>query len=91
MQEMVLGVVGTFKDHRSLALTLQDSEHIARKLGLLIMALILFILVVSETSVNPPLRYSSLQGQFKSLVVGATEGAGRLQSPIYRKGGRGRG
>ena len=54
-QEMVLGVVGTFKDHRSLALTLQDSDHIARKLGLLIMTLILFILVVSEISPPPPL------------------------------------
>ncbi|CAM9436697.1 unnamed protein product, partial [Scytosiphon promiscuus] len=44
-EEMVLGVVNTFKDHRSLAHTLQDSEHIARKLGLIIMAVILFILV----------------------------------------------
>eukprot|EP00752_Nemacystus_decipiens_P002553 g2394.t1 len=43
-EEMVLGVVGTFKDHRSLAHTLQDSEHIARKLGLIIMWVILFIL-----------------------------------------------
>lgn len=43
---MILGVVGTFKDHRSLALTLQDSEHIARKLGLIIMGVILFILTV---------------------------------------------
>ncbi|CAN0448481.1 unnamed protein product [Ectocarpus sp. 12 AP-2014] len=41
---MVLGVVGTFKDHRSLAHTLQDSEHIAQKLGLIIMCVILFIL-----------------------------------------------
>lgn len=46
-KEMVLGVVGTFKDHRSLAHTLQDSEHIARKLGLIIMWVILFILFVS--------------------------------------------
>ena len=44
---MVLGVVGTFKDHRSLANTLRDSEHIARKLGLIIMWLILFVLFVS--------------------------------------------
>eukprot|EP00903_Cladosiphon_okamuranus_P016946 g15621.t1 len=43
-EEMVLGVVGTFKDHRSLAHTLQDSEHIARKLGLIFMWVILFIL-----------------------------------------------
>ncbi|CAN0079349.1 unnamed protein product, partial [Ectocarpus fasciculatus] len=43
-EEMVLGVVGTFKDHRSLAHTLQDSEHIAQKLGLIIMCVILFIL-----------------------------------------------
>ncbi|CAM9445900.1 unnamed protein product, partial [Ectocarpus sp. 13 AM-2016] len=42
--EMVLGVVDTFKDHRSLAHTLHDSEHIARKLGLIIFWLILFIL-----------------------------------------------
>lgn len=48
-KEMVLGVVGTFKDHRSLAHTLQDSEHIARKLGLIIMGAILFILFVSDT------------------------------------------
>ena len=54
MQEMVLGVVGTFKDHRSLALTLQDSEHIAQKLGLLVMTLVVFILVVSERSPPPP-------------------------------------
>lgn len=51
LQEMAAGVVGTFKDHRSLALTLQDSEHIARKLGLIIMGVILFILMVSM-SVN---------------------------------------
>ncbi|CAM9410579.1 unnamed protein product [Ectocarpus sp. 8 AP-2014] len=42
--EMVLGVVDTFKDHRSLAHTLHDSEHIARKLGLIIFWLILFVL-----------------------------------------------
>ncbi|CAM9538462.1 unnamed protein product [Ectocarpus fasciculatus] len=42
--EMVLGVVDTFKDHRSLAHTLHDSEHIARKLGLIILWLILFVL-----------------------------------------------
>lgn len=48
VKEMVLGVVGTFKDHRSLARTLQDSEHIAQKLGLIIMCVILFILFVSE-------------------------------------------
>ncbi|CAM9114135.1 unnamed protein product [Ectocarpus sp. 4 AP-2014] len=42
--EMVLGVVDTFKDHRSLAHTLHDSEHIARKLGLIIFWLTLFIL-----------------------------------------------
>ena len=54
MQEMVLGVVGIFKDHRSLALSLKDGEDIARKLSLLIMTLILFILVVSERS-PPPL------------------------------------
>lgn len=48
-QEMVLGVVGTFKDHRSLARTLQDSEHIARKLGLIVMGVILFILFVSAS------------------------------------------
>lgn len=48
VKEMVLGVVGTFKDHRSLAHTLQDSEHIAQKLGLIIMCVILFILFVSE-------------------------------------------
>ncbi|CAM9436554.1 unnamed protein product [Scytosiphon promiscuus] len=44
-QEMVLGVVNTFKDHRSLAHTLKDSEHIARKLGLIIMAVVFFVLV----------------------------------------------
>ncbi|CAN0388250.1 unnamed protein product, partial [Laminaria digitata] len=42
---MVMGVVQAFEDHRSLAHTLQDSEHIARKLGLIIMGVILFILM----------------------------------------------
>lgn len=46
---MVLGVVDTFKDHRSLAHTLHDSEHIARKLGLIIFWLILFVLAVSAS------------------------------------------
>ena len=90
MQEMVLGVVGTFKDHRSLALTLQDSEHIARKLGLLIMTLIFFILIVSATPVNAPLRYSSLQGQLKSLVVGAMEGGRQAAILNILQRGRGR-
>ena len=43
---MVMGVVRAFKDHRSLARTLQDSEHVAQKLGLIIMGVILFILMV---------------------------------------------
>ena len=43
---MVIGVVRAFEDHRSLADTLQDSEHIARKLGLIVMGVILFILMV---------------------------------------------
>eukprot|EP00903_Cladosiphon_okamuranus_P016945 g15620.t1 len=43
-EEMVLGVVETFRDHRSLANTLRDSEHIARKLGLIIMWLINVVL-----------------------------------------------
>ena len=54
MQEMVYGVVGTFQDHRSLALTLQDSEHVARKLGLLLMTLVIFILVVSDGNPTSP-------------------------------------
>ena len=54
MQEMVHGVVGTFQDHRSLALTLQDSEHVARKLGLIFMTLVIFILVVSDGHPTPP-------------------------------------
>ncbi|CAM9328231.1 unnamed protein product [Pylaiella littoralis] len=44
-EEMVVGVVGVFRDHRSLVATLKDSEHIARKLGLIIMTVILFILI----------------------------------------------
>lgn len=59
-KEMVLGVVSTFKDHRSLAHTLQDSEHIARKLGLIIMAVILFILFVSVIRSVSALTYEGV-------------------------------
>lgn len=41
-----MGVVRAFEDHNSLAHTLQDSQHIARKLGQIIMGVILFILFV---------------------------------------------
>ncbi|CAN0393692.1 unnamed protein product, partial [Discosporangium mesarthrocarpum] len=43
--EMISGVVRTFKDHSNLAMTLDDSERIAKKLGQIVMALIFFILV----------------------------------------------
>ena len=42
----MIGVVRAFEDHRSLANTLQDSDHIARKLGLIVMGVISFILIV---------------------------------------------
>ena len=48
-----MGVVRAFKDHRSLSRTLQDSEHIARKLGLIIMGVILFILMVRAGGLVP--------------------------------------
>eukprot|EP00752_Nemacystus_decipiens_P006240 g5628.t1 len=50
-EEMVLGVVNTFKDHRSLAHTLQASEHIAGKLGYIVMCPICLILLVMWLSI----------------------------------------
>ncbi|CAM9233874.1 unnamed protein product [Phaeothamnion confervicola] len=44
-EEMVQGVVHTFHDHKSLSLTLKDSQHIAVKLGQIIGAVILFVLL----------------------------------------------
>lgn len=72
---MVLGVVGTYKDHRSLAHTLQDSEHVARKLGLIIMAVILFILMVCYDL--------SLENAFVTLL----EGCGWRRKSLRRSHG----
>jgi hypothetical protein len=44
-EEVIQAVVDTYKDHKSLAMTLQDSQHIARKLSHLIGAIIFFILI----------------------------------------------
>ncbi|CAM9828293.1 unnamed protein product, partial [Chrysoparadoxa australica] len=68
--EMVQGVVRVFRDHKSLALTLNDSQHIARKLAQIVGGAILFILVFVILSIWGR-DVETLSITFASFLVGA--------------------